>query len=157
MPGKLAIVGMGKMGRAIADLAADRGWTVVARLDEAETGGGITRELLAGADVAVEFTVPSSAVDNVRAIVSAGCPVVVGTTGWYDQKAELESWVREQHGSILVASNYWLGVNFFVRVVAAAATLLAGTSFYAHAIEMHHSAKKDAPSGTALTLTAAAE
>ena len=157
MPGKLAVVGMGRMGRAIAELAPERGWTVVATLDQEETRGGITREALAGAEVAVEFTMPSAAVENVRGIVAAGCAVVVGTTGWYADRAALEAWVRERGGTVLIASNFSVGVAAFERIVATAARLLAGAAFDAQAIEMHHAAKKDKPSGTALTLTAAAE
>jgi 4-hydroxy-tetrahydrodipicolinate reductase len=143
---RLAIVGMGKMGHAVAELAPSRGWDVVARLDEAEMQGGITRTTLGNADVAVEFTVPGAAPGNIRAIVAAGCAVVVGTTGWY-----------EHFDSLLTATNFSLGVNIFEQVVATAAALLANApGFEAHLVETHHSAKKDAPSGTAKTLAAAA-
>ena len=155
---RLAIVGMGKMGRAIADLAPDRGWEVVARLDQPEVEAGITRESLGGAEVAVEFTVPDAAARNVRAIVGAGCPVVVGTTGWYAERPALAEWVASQHGALLTASNFSVGVAVFEQIVARAAELMSGAGgFDAHLIELHHSAKKDAPSGTALTLGAAAE
>lgn len=89
MTRRLAIVGMGKMGRAIAELAPSRGWEVVARLDEPESHKGITKEMLGGADVAVEFTTPEAAPKNIRAIAAAGCPVIVGTTGWYDHMPEV--------------------------------------------------------------------
>ena len=81
---KLAIIGMGKMGRAIADLAPTHGFDVVARLDEADVKSGLSPASLNGADVAVEFTVPEAGPGNIRAMIAAGVPVVVGTTGWYD-------------------------------------------------------------------------
>lgn len=157
MTDKLAIIGMGKMGHAIAELAPARGWDVVARLDEAECSKGITRELLGGADVAVEFTTPAASPANIRAAVTARCPIVVGTTGWGDQMDAVTAFVRENNGALLAASNFSLGVNIFEQIVAYAATLLGrAPGFDAHLIETHHSAKKDAPSGTALMLARAA-
>ncbi len=152
---KLAIIGMGKMGRAIDQLAAERGWDVVARLDVADNphGEGITRETLRGADVAVDFTTPAAAVDNVHATVSAGCPIVVGTTGWYAALPGLSAWVQERDGALLTAPNFSVGVAVFEQVLQAAAKLFAGVpGFDAHMVETHHTAKKDAPSGTALKL-----
>jgi 4-hydroxy-tetrahydrodipicolinate reductase len=157
MTRRIAIVGMGKMGRAIAELAPSRGWEVVARLDETETRQGITKELLGGADVAVEFTTPEAAPANIRAIVATGCPVVVGTTGWYDEMPEVTADVERAGGAMLPAPNFSLGVNIFEQIVAHAAKLMAvAPGFEAHLVETHHSAKKDAPSGTALTLGRAA-
>ncbi len=157
MSRKLAIVGMGKMGHAIAELAPSRGWDVVARLDEEHVKAGITRESLGGADVAVEFTVPAAAPANVRALVAAGCPAVVGTTGWYDQFDAVRGDVEAKNGSLLTAANFSLGVNIFEQIVATAARLLSQTpGFEVQIVETHHSAKKDAPSGTAHTLGKAA-
>jgi 4-hydroxy-tetrahydrodipicolinate reductase len=157
MTHRIAIVGMGKMGRAIAELAPSRGWEVVARLDETETNQGITKALLGGADVAVEFTTPEAAPRNIRAIAAAGCPVVVGTTGWYDEMASVVADVERSGGALLPAPNFSLGVTIFEQIVAHAARLLANVpGFEAHLTETHHSAKKDAPSGTAATLRQAA-
>jgi 4-hydroxy-tetrahydrodipicolinate reductase len=154
---RLAIVGMGKMGHAIAELAPSRGWDVVARLDEPDMRQRISRAMLGDADVAVEFTVPAAAPGNVRAIVAAGCPVVVGTTGWYDHFDDVSRDVNASSGSLLTATNFSLGVNIFEQIAATAAALLAhAPGFEAHLVETHHSAKKDAPSGTAKTLAAAA-
>jgi 4-hydroxy-tetrahydrodipicolinate reductase len=153
MTKKLAIVGMGKMGRAIDELAASRGWNVVARLDASDVEGGITSAALNGADVAVEFSVPEGAPDNIRAIVAAGCPVVVGTTGWGKHADAIQREVQSKNGALLVAANFSLGVNIFEQVVEVAARLLGRASaFDAHLVETHHNAKKDAPSGTAATL-----
>lgn len=153
MKKRLAIVGMGKMGHAIAELAPSRGWDVVAQLDEGEAKAGLTRDTLNGADVAVEFTVPSATPANVRALVAAGCPVVVGTTGWYDKLDDVRRDVDMSNGAMLAATNFSLGVNIFEQIVTTAAGLLAkAPGFEAHVVETHHSAKKDAPSGTAKTL-----
>ena len=154
---RLAIVGMGKMGQAIAELGPQRGWEVVARIDAAESKAGITRETLGNADVAVEFSTPEAAVANIHAIVAAGVPVVVGTTGWYTQFDTVKSEVLSKNGALLTATNFSLGVNIFLQIVQTAAKLLASApGFEAALVETHHSAKKDAPSGTANTLAQAA-
>ncbi|HEY9227932.1 MAG TPA: dihydrodipicolinate reductase C-terminal domain-containing protein [Gemmatimonadaceae bacterium] len=150
---RLAIVGMGKMGKAVAELAPSRGWQVTARLGRSAMEQGVTKELLAGADVAIEFTTPEAAASNALAIVGAGCPVVVGTTGWYDDRPRVATEVEAKGGALLTASNFSLGVNIFEQIVETAARLLGrAPGFEAHMTETHHSAKKDAPSGTAIML-----
>jgi 4-hydroxy-tetrahydrodipicolinate reductase len=150
----LAIVGMGKMGRAIAELAPARGWEIVARLGK---GDAITKETLRGAHVAVEFTAPAAAADNAATLLRAGCPVVVGTTGWYGRLPDVSELAKQTNGALLTAANFSLGVNIFEQVVKRAAELLGrAPGFEAQIIETHHSAKKDAPSGTAATLAASA-
>ncbi|MEO5568019.1 MAG: dihydrodipicolinate reductase C-terminal domain-containing protein [Gemmatimonadaceae bacterium] len=154
---RLAIVGMGKMGKAIEQLAGERGCEVVARLDVPETSKGITATMLNGAEVAVEFTTPGSAAANVRGLIAAGIPTVVGTTGWYDHLPDISADVKKRNGALLTATNFSLGVNAFETILAQAAAILAATgSFDAHMVELHHAAKKDAPSGTAHTLAKAA-
>jgi 4-hydroxy-tetrahydrodipicolinate reductase len=150
---KIALIGMGKMGQAIDQLAPSRGCQVVARLDQAETSHGIRRDALNGASVAIEFTTPEAAPGNIRALLEAGIPMVVGTTGWYGNLPALSQLVKEKDGALLTAANFSLGVNAFEAIVSQAAALLnkAG-GFDAHLIETHHAAKKDAPSGTAATL-----
>jgi len=154
----LALVGMGKMGRALAALAPERGFQVVAELDAARPDyGGITRETLRGAQVAIEFTSPEAAPANVRACVESGCPVVVGTTGWYDQLETIANEIERTGGAMLTAPNFSVGVAVFDRVVAEAARLFGRLEgFDAHLVETHHSAKKDAPSGTAGALARSA-
>jgi 4-hydroxy-tetrahydrodipicolinate reductase len=153
MTKRLAIVGMGKMGQAIAELAPSRGWEVVARLDAADTEQGITKAQLGGADAAVEFTTPLAAVANIRALVAAECPVVVGTTGWHADLPAITIDVQRRGGALLTAANFSLGVNIFEQIAEVAARLLGrAPGFEAHLTETHHSAKKDAPSGTAITL-----
>ena len=157
---KLALIGLGKMGTILRQLAPQRGWEVVAAIgaDSNRDGRGITEATLKGAEVAIDFTTPNAAVANVRAAVTAGCPIVVGTTGWQSELVSLSEWVAAQHGAMLTASNFSLGVNAFEQIVALAARLLAAAGeFDAHLTETHHAAKRDAPSGTAVTLKSAAQ
>jgi len=143
------------MGRALAELAPDRGFEVVARIGHSQP---ITRGSLNGAAVAIEFTVPEAAAANVLACAAAGCPVVVGTTGWYEQLPMVRAEIARAGTAMLHAPNFSLGVAIFDRVVAEAARLFAGApGFDAHLIETHHRAKKDAPSGTAASLARTAE
>jgi 4-hydroxy-tetrahydrodipicolinate reductase len=154
-PRNLAIIGMGRMGRAIQELAPAMGWNVCATFDaDGSAGGtGITAQTLNGADAAVEFTEPPAATSNARACISAGCPVVVGTTGWYDALPVIEREVERSGGALLWAPNFSLGVNVLDELTRAAGALLAGAeAFDAHVVETHHSGKKDSPSGTAAML-----
>lgn len=147
---RLALIGPGRMGRAVAAAAAEQGHAVVAVLG---CDTPVSPTTLAGADVAVEFTTATAAPENVRRCVDAGCPVVVGTTGWSAEVPAVEAYVREHGGAMLAAANFSLGVLVLSRLVAEAgrlAALLPDAS--AHLLEMHHAAKRDAPSGTALAL-----
>jgi 4-hydroxy-tetrahydrodipicolinate reductase len=155
----LALVGLGKMGRALAALAPEHGFEVVSELDATRPDyRGISSESLRGAHVAIEFTTPDAAADNVRACLRAGCPVVVGTTGWYEQRPDVAAEADRLGGAMLSAPNFSIGVAVFDRVVAEAARLIAPLSrFDAHMVEVHHAAKRDAPSGTAGALAASAE
>ncbi len=151
----LALIGMGKMGRALEQLAPDRGFRVVATIHHEHA---ITKESLNGAAVAIEFTTPAAAAANVLACASAGCPVVVGTTGWYEQLPTVRRIVEQSGGALLTAPNFSVGVAIFDRIVAEAARLFADQPFFdGHLIETHHTAKKDAPSGTAASLARTAE
>lgn len=156
---RLALIGMGKMGRALAQLAPERGFEVVAQVDPSYSGAqNVTRETLRDAQVAIEFTVPDAAPANIRACIAAGCPVVVGTTGWYDHLPGLRAEVERAGGALLTAPNFSVGVAIFDRVVAEAARLFGRVEgFEAHMVETHHSAKQDAPSGTAGALARTAE
>ena len=156
---KLALIGMGKMGKVLEQLAPERDWEIVARIgaENNNDGSGVTRSSLNGAEVAIDFTAPNAAAANVRAAVAAQTPIVVGTTGWFGELPALSEWVAERHGALLTAPNFSLGVNAFEQIVALASRLLGGAGgFDAHLVETHHAAKKDAPSGTAITLRAAA-
>jgi 4-hydroxy-tetrahydrodipicolinate reductase len=148
----LALIGMGKMGRALAALAPEKGFRVVAELDPSHADyAGVSRASLADAHVAIEFTTPDAAPENARACARAGCPVVVGTTGWYDQLDAVSADVERAGSAILTAPNFSVGVAIFDRIVGEAARIYAGLPRFAdaHLVETHHSAKLDAPSGTA--------
>lgn len=148
----LAIIGGGRMGRAVAELAPARGWNVSATIgSHANKGGaGVTAAALRGADVAVEFTEPGAATANIRACVRARCPVVVGTTGWYEELDSVRDEVEAAGGALLWSPNFSIGVNAFAELARTVGTLLANIAgFDAHIVETHHTAKKDAPSGTA--------
>lgn len=148
----IALVGLGRMGRAIETLASDRGCEVVARLGPDEMDS-LSTAALNGARVAIEFTRPEAALTNARTLLALGCPVVVGTTGWTKQLAELEEAVRVNGTAALWAPNFSIGVQLFLDIAEEAARRLREVSgFDAHVVETHHTAKKDAPSGTAIAI-----
>jgi 4-hydroxy-tetrahydrodipicolinate reductase len=152
---RLAIVGYGKMGRLIEKLAPEYGFAVALKLDEFNNAGfqGVTAENFRGVDVAIDFSIPSAVLQNVEGIAALGVNLVIGTTGWQEHSDAVRAAV-EQHGIGLVWSpNYSVGVNAFFRLVAEAAKLLSTQPEYGSwAWEIHHSTKKDAPSGTLLKL-----
>lgn len=157
---KIALIGNGKMGRAIAPLAVERGHVVTATLGSKDSAGGngITRESLGAPDVAIEFTEPAAAAGNVRACARAGVPVVVGTTGWYDELEGVIAEVRALDGTMFWAPNFSVGVAVLSAAIEAASAALRGVpGFDIHLIETHHAAKKDRPSGTAASLAGIAE
>lgn len=152
-PVRIALIGMGRMGRALDALAAERGCVVVARLDIADMERGLRREDLGDAQVAIEFTQPEAAVDNAIACLRAGCPVVIGTTGWAARTHELRAAISETGVAALWSPNYSLGVQLFLAIAGDAARRLRHVSgFETVVIETHHSAKKDAPSGTGIAI-----
>ncbi len=154
-PVRVALVGMGRMGRALDALAPERGIEIVARLDALEMQRGLTRDDLQGAQVAIEFTQPECAIDNAVACLALGCPVVIGTTGWGGpaQRSALGADIDRFRCAALWAPNFSLGVQLFLALVEDAARRLRGVSaFDTHVIETHHAAKRDAPSGTAIAL-----
>lgn len=156
---RIAILGDGKMGELLVALAPGMECEVVAHLGAARTAQGLDRAAFGGAEVAVEFTVPTAAAGLVRGCASAGIPVVSGTTGWEEERPAVEAFVRESTGALLWAPNFALGVHLFGKVVAEAARLFAGpgAGFDARLVETHHAKKLDAPSGTARHLVALAE
>jgi len=155
----IAIIGDGKMGQAIRQLALEKGWKVAAMLGEGEnaSGRGIDKKSLGGADVAVEFTQPDAAVANITASLRAGVPVVAGTTGWYDALSEVTRIAKESGTALLWSPNFSLGVNVMIELARYAGTLMRTLEdFDAHIVETHHTRKKDAPSGTAIAIGKAA-
>ncbi len=155
-PVRVALIGMGKMGHAIADLAISRGCEIVAQLDAHAMSQRLTPDALGKAQVAIDFTVPHAAVDNAVNCLRAGCPVVIGTTGWSDEKDRLASAVREYNCAALWSPNFSLGVQLFLAALEQFGSQLASVSaFDIRVVETHHSAKKDAPSGTAIVISEA--
>ena len=157
---QIAVIGDGKMGRTIAQMVQERGWTVCAMLDSAhnQKGKGITRRALGDPDVAIEFTKPDAAVDNILACIEAQVPVVVGTTGWLDSLPMITEQANAANAGLLWAANFAVGVNLFIELTRKAGELMGLAPEFAGAlIETHHSAKKDAPSGTALAIVNAME
>jgi 4-hydroxy-tetrahydrodipicolinate reductase len=155
----IAIIGDGKMGQAIRDLALTKGWRVAAFVGERENvaGRGLTETALGGADVAVEFTQPNAAVANITASLRAGVPVVVGTTGWYQDLAQVTRVADETEAALLWSPNFSIGVNVMIELARYAGSLMRPVEeFDAHIVETHHSKKKDAPSGTAIAIAKAA-
>jgi len=148
MATKLAIVGYGKMGKLIEQLAPEYGFTIHARLD-----AGYDRDLLKGSDVAIEFSTPDAALGNIDILAGLGIPTVVGTTGWLEHIDHVRAAVAKGGAGLVWAANFSIGVNVFLRAVHETARLLASEPAYgAWAWEIHHSTKKDAPSGTLLAL-----
>ena len=149
---KAAIIGHGKMGREIEKILLERGHRIGAVIDEANASE-LAAAPLAGIDVALEFTTPDAAYGNIRACIDAGIPVVSGTTGWTNRLEELRSYCREKGGALFYASNYCLGVNLMFRLNRQLAAMIDRVGGYEVRIgETHHTQKKDAPSGTAITL-----
>jgi 4-hydroxy-tetrahydrodipicolinate reductase len=140
------------MGREIEKILLERGHEIVLRID-AENASELTPERLAAADVALEFTMPETAYANIRACILARTPVVSGTTGWTARLGELEELCRERRSALFYASNFSLGVNLLFRLNRQLAAMIDRVSGYDVRIEeVHHTQKKDAPSGTAITL-----
>lgn len=151
----LAIVGYGKMGRLIERLAPDYGGTVKLRLDVGNNAQfeGMTPENFRGIDAAIEFSTPGSAVENIERLAKLKVNTIVGTTGWFDQMERVRAAVERAGTGLVWSANFSVGVNVFSRIVAEAARLMARQPEYgAWAWEIHHAAKKDAPSGTLLAL-----
>ncbi len=152
---RLAIIGYGKMGRLIEQLATDYGFTVALKLDEFNNTSyeGVTAENFHGIDAAVDFSIPAAVVENVERISALGVNIVVGTTGWSEHEGRVKAAVQKNGTGLVWSPNYSIGVNVFARVVAETARLLTNEPEYgAWAWEIHHATKKDAPSGTLLKL-----
>src|SRR5688572_19711932 len=146
---KIILLGYGKMGKTIERIALERGHAISAKIDVANQ-----HELdTAIGDVAIEFSHPDAAYDNITKCLKRNIPVVCGTTGWLDRRAEVEALCSTSNGSFFYASNFSLGVNIFFKLNEFLAKLMNTTSGYTISMEeIHHTEKKDAPSGTAITL-----
>jgi len=149
---KIALIGYGKMGKAIEEIAVARGHQIVLKvsIDNLEDN---TIAKIKQADAAIEFTGPESAFDNVIRCLDAGVPVVSGSTGWLSRQEEAREYARKKNGTMLYSSNFSVGVNIFFEINKRLAALMAPHPEYeVQVTEIHHTEKKDSPSGTAITL-----
>lgn len=146
---KIALIGYGKMGKLIEQLAQHKHHEIVARINSTSS----PTPSLSQADVWIDFSRPECAIDNIKLAIKYNKPIVVGTTGWYDQLAQVEQLVKNSDIGFLYASNFSIGVNLFYEIVAQAAALLQPFQNYDVALaEVHHNQKLDSPSGTARTI-----
>lgn len=149
---KIALIGYGKMGHAIEELAGTRGHEVVCTIDNAEELAAKAQQLNE-ADVAIEFTMPSVAAGNIRYCIENDIAIVCGTTGWYDNYYELATLCHKRNGAMLTATNFSIGMNIMFALNERLAQLMSLRDEYSVDItETHHIHKLDAPSGTAITL-----
>ena len=149
---KIAIIGYGKMGKTIEQLALQSGDEVVLKIDQ-DNADELTTNNLCKADVAIEFTRPETAFDNITLCFKAGIPVVSGTTAWLDQYEDAVEACEQKKGAFFYASNFSIGVNIFFSLNEFLAKMMDGYPEYEVALEeIHHTQKLDAPSGTAITL-----
>ena len=145
---KIALLGYGKMGQTIERIALERGHEIVLKKDEFNTYDG-----LSNADVAIDFSIPAVAVENISSCFYANVPVISGTTGWLDRYDEMVSLCKEKNGGFISSSNFSLGVNLFFELNEYLAKMMS--KFDSYSVEMeeiHHTQKLDAPSGTAISL-----
>ena len=144
---KIALLGYGRMGQAIEKIAIDRGHTIVAKIDKDNPDEAYE------ADVAINFSVPMAAYENITSAIDKKIPVVCGTTGWLDRLDEVETLCQQNEGAFLYASNFSLGVNLFFELNVKLADMMQKQPLYSASIEeIHHTQKLDKPSGTAITL-----
>jgi 4-hydroxy-tetrahydrodipicolinate reductase len=148
----IVLLGYGKMGKLIGELATERGHQIVAKIDleNQDLRNALDPKTI---DVAIEFSQPEAALENIRWAITQGIPVLSGTTGWLAHMPEIEALTHQHQGTFFYASNFSIGVNVFFKVNELLAQLMNETNGYQVAVEeIHHTAKKDAPSGTAITL-----
>jgi len=149
---KIALIGYGKMGKAIESIALSKGHEIVLKID-IQNNQDFTEAALQKADVAIEFTGPHSAFENIKKCIAWGVPVVSGSTGWLDQWTEIKDLCEIKNGTLIYSSNYSIGVNLFFELNKQLAQLMEPYNNYDVSMtEVHHTEKKDAPSGTAISL-----
>jgi len=148
----IILIGYGKMGKTIEEIAVERGHNISQKID-ADNLADFTKQKLQTADVAIEFTHPESAYGNISNCLTFGLPVVSGTTGWTEKLDEIKTKCKKLNGTMLYASNFSVGVNIFFEINSLLASLMDKQKEYDVSLEeTHHTQKKDAPSGTAITL-----
>ena len=148
---RILLLGYGKMGKTIESIALERGHSIVGKID-VNNRSDLDALQPGDVDVAIEFSAPEAAYNNITECLKKGWPVVSGTTGWLEHRAEIENLCVQQNGAFFYASNYSIGVNLFFRLSRQLARLMNGHGYQQSMTEIHHIHKLDAPSGTAITL-----
>jgi 4-hydroxy-tetrahydrodipicolinate reductase len=150
---RILVLGQGKTGKLVAEVAAERGHGVHV-LDELENTGAtaLTPPFVAGFDVVIDFTTPEAVVQNMRAVLATGGKMVVGTTGWYDKLADMRSLAERKGAGLLYGTNYSVGVQVMLKLAEQMGASLAGLGYKFSVVETHHVSKKDKPSGTAISI-----
>jgi len=147
---RILLVGYGKMGKTIEDAAIKKGHVIAGKI---HPNAGLSFDFTTEVDAAIEFSMPDSAVNNIKLCLDHTIPVVCGTTGWLNHKKEVDDYCRSKNGTFFYASNYSMGVNIFFKLNEQLAKMMQRKDSYDLRIdEIHHTQKKDAPSGTAITL-----
>jgi 4-hydroxy-tetrahydrodipicolinate reductase len=150
---RILVLGVGKTGKLVAEVAAQRGHSVhVLDATENKDGAGLTAPFVAGFDVIIDFTTPEAVVANMRACLATGAKMVIGTTGWYAKLPDMKALAERRGASLLYGTNYSLGVQKVLELSKTMASALKDSGYSFSIAETHHSSKLDSPSGTAITL-----
>jgi 4-hydroxy-tetrahydrodipicolinate reductase len=150
---RILVLGQGKTGRLVADVAAERGHSV-SGMDVVENSGAtaLTPPMVAGFDVVIDFTTPEAVVQNMRAVLATGGRMVVGTTGWYDKLADMRGLAERKGAGLLYGTNYSIGVQVMMKLAEQMGASLSKAGYKFSIVETHHTSKLDKPSGTALSI-----
>lgn len=151
---RILVLGQGKTGKLVAEVAAERGHGVHV-LDERENpnAAALTPPFVTGFDVAIDFTTPKAVVQNTRACLANGGKIVIGTTGWYDKLADMRGLAERRQGGLLYGTNFSIGVQVMLKVAQQMASSLAPAGYKFSIVETHHTSKLDKPSGTAISIS----
>ena len=150
---RILVLGVGKTGKLVAEVAAERGHSVhVLDATENKDAAALTPPFVAGFDVVIDFTTPEAVVQNMRACLATGARMVVGTTGWYDKLPDMKALAERRGASLLYATNFSIGVQLLFELAKTMSSQLKHAGYQFSIAETHHKSKLDAPSGTALTL-----
>lgn len=150
---KIALVGYGNMGQEIEEVVQETGVHTIVSISYKDRKAGLDRKGIASADVAIDFTSPEIVLENTKALLHLGVPLVIGTTGWYSELPKVKQLVKKYKGGLIYGQNFSIGANVFFKIVGFASTLLNKYESYdVFGIETHHTKKKDSPSGTAQKL-----
>jgi 4-hydroxy-tetrahydrodipicolinate reductase len=155
---RVLVLGVGKTGRLVAEVAAERGHSVhVLDAKENQHAAALTAPFVAGFDVVIDFTTPEAVVQNMRACLATGAKMVIGTTGWYDKLPDMRAIVERRGAGLLYGTNYSVGVQVMLQLAGQMGAALKDAGYTFRIEETHHASKVDAPSGTAISLGQAVE